>query len=261
MSNAGDIAYTCQYLLGVCSPNIPFPACASGVLGWFLAVKVVGLFLKHRIFLTHSAVSPPARVLIGGHSGHAGPKPEIKQSKLRPDDVFIRRHTPDLPRSAPRGLISNVPQNDHVIWKLKLRLHVVIRPGFAPTGQLRCSRPPARVPGLDQVLRAAHFCTVRPPRGRGRGAGSLRNGQGGDAKRSHSGMNSSRRAARGPSVSHSASAGRPDGPGFRCRRSTYTQIKPKNVGSRQLGPEVCRVGGRATARTSLRLKYQDGGDT
>ena len=166
-----------------------------------------------------------------------------EQSKLRPGDVFIRRHTPDLPRSAPRGLISNVPQNDHGLsWKLKLRLHSLDR-ALRRRGQLRCSRPPARIPGLDQVLRAAHFCIVRPPRGRGRGAGSLRNGQGGDAKRPHSGMNSSRRAAaRGPSGSRSASAGRPDGPGFRCRRSTYTQIKPKNVGSRQLGPEVCRVG-------------------
>ena len=70
---------------------------------------MVAVFLKYRIFLTHSAVSLLARVFTDDRSGHAGPKLEIINPKLRCDDMFIRRHTPELPRSARRGLISNVP--------------------------------------------------------------------------------------------------------------------------------------------------------
>ena len=81
-----------------------------------------------------------------GLAGHAGPKPEIKQPKLRSDDVFIRRHTPELPRSAPRGLIlPYIYRSRHLEAELTASHQTgLCADGAAPVFPAACACPRAR---------------------------------------------------------------------------------------------------------------------
>ena len=64
-------------------------------------------------------------------------------------------------------------------WLLRRLCHSSSIPWLRRRAQLRCSRPPARISGLDQALRAAYFGAVRSPNGSGRRAGWLRDDPGG----------------------------------------------------------------------------------